>query len=218
MISVLDNWYTVMKDNDVKNLIDLYKKKDMEKIKATTDALIKSLNEKINQANQLLAKAKAMNNKPAEEYAQSAIEEYNAAINDLKKASQTDDYQTFLNYLNAAKKHEMAGDYYVNAARKALNGDLEQAKIDAEKAKEYSNLARQYEPGFNLAGLLGGKEGMKALLALVIAIVLAGAVWLMMGNKQLAVLVFIVSLALLLLAFYKPDLSSLKLPKIPKIS
>uniref|UniRef100_UPI000194EC42 PT26-6P n=1 Tax=Thermococcus sp. 26-2 TaxID=195518 RepID=UPI000194EC42 len=147
MISVLSNTYTVMKDQDVKNLIDLYKKKDREKINATTKAMINSLQEKIDEAEQLLAKAKGMNNENAIEYAQGAIDEYKAAINDLQKAAQQDDYQMFLNYLNAAKKHEMAGDYYVNAARKALNGDLEQAKIDAEKAKEYSNLAKEYEPG-----------------------------------------------------------------------
>jgi len=204
----------------VKNLIDLYKKKDREKINATTKAMINSLQEKIDEAEQLLAKGKGMNNENAIEYAQGAIDEYKAAINDLQKAAQQDDYQMFLNYLNAAKKHEMAGDYYVNAARKALNGDLEQAKIDAQKAKEYSNLAKEYEPGFNLAGLLGGKDGMKAILALVIAIVLAGAVWLIIGNKQLAALVFIVTLVILLLAFYKPSLpslSDLKLPEIPKI-
>ena len=220
MISVLSNTYTIMKDKDVKNLIDLYKKKDMEKIKATTEAMINSLQEKIDEAEQLLAKAKGMNNENAIEYAQGAIDEYHAAINDLQKAAQQDDYQMFLNYLNAAKKHEMAGDYYVNAARKALNGDIEQAKIDAQKAKEYSNLAKEYEPGFNLAGLLGGDLGKKVLIALIIAVVLAGAIYIFVGNKRLAALVFFTSLILLLLAFgaFKlPQISDLKLPEIPKI-
>lgn len=53
--------------------------------------------------------------------------------------------------LNAAKKHEQAGDYYRNAARKALNGDEEQAKIDAQKGQEYSDLAKEYEPHFSLS-------------------------------------------------------------------
>ena len=216
-ISVLQNLYVAVADQEVQKLINSFKKNDTAKIKGTVDALISGLQQKLDDTEQLLQKAQSLKNKDAEEYAEKAIAEYKAAINDLKKLEQVDDYQTFLNYLNAAKKHEQAGDYYRNAARKALDGDLEQAKIDAQKGDELSKLASEYEPGFNLAGLLGGKEGMKALLALVIAIVLAGAVWLMMGNKQLAVLVFIVSLVILLLAFYKPNLSSLTSLKPPKI-
>lgn len=209
LISVLTNTYTIIKDQDAKNLVDWYKNNEREKIDATVKTLINGLQEKIDLAEQLLAKAKAVGNEYAIEYAESAIDEYKAAVEDLQKALGQDDYQMFLNYLNAAKKREMAGDFYVEAAKKALNGDLEQAKIDAEKAKEYSNLAKEYEPGFSLGGLLG-EEGTKALIALVVAVILAGIVYIVVGNKRLAALVFAIALVVLLLVFFGDSISSLE--------
>ncbi|WP_297551418.1 hypothetical protein [Thermococcus sp.] len=150
-ISVEQNIMVAVADTEVQKLIASFKNNDRTTVEGTIQSLIQGLQQKIQDADDLLQKARGVGNKQAEEWAQAAIDEYNTAIDDLKKAGQADDYQQFLNMLNAAKKHEQAGDYYRNAARKALNGDYEQAKIDAQKGQEYSDLASEYEPHFNVS-------------------------------------------------------------------
>lgn len=150
-ISVQQNIMVAVADTEVQKLIASFKNNDQPAIEGTIQSLIQGLQQKIQDANDILQKAQGVGNEQAEEWAKQAIDEYNAAIDDLKKAEQSDDYQQFLNMLNAAKKHEQAGDYYRNAARKALNGDEEQAKIDAQKGQEYYELASEYEPHFNVS-------------------------------------------------------------------
>jgi len=180
-ISVLANIYMVLQDQEVEKLIQYWKDQDPEKVQAEVDAMINGLYDKIEDTKQLLQKAQELQNQKAEGYAKKAIDEYEAAIDNLEKIKQTDDYQEFLNRLNAAKKHEMAGDFYRNAARKALYGDLKQAELDAKKAEEYSDLANQYEPHVDIFGtaksLLQQKVfGIPLWALLVILFVLVGAI------------------------------------------
>lgn len=202
LISVVQNIRVVIADQEASKLISLFNAGDMDAIEATVNALINGIQEKIADAEQLKAKAQELGDDVAEEYATLAIKEYNAAISNLEKIKQVEDQQEFLNRLNAAKKHEQAGDFYREAARKQLNGDPYQAEIDAEKAKELSDLAKQYEPGFNLMKLFGEENALKFLFILIVAIILAAITYVTTGNQKLTALVFVITLVILTLLIF----------------
>lgn len=218
LISVLPNERLALDDEQIGQITQLVNdseisEADKQQITAQVNDWINGLQDKIQEATELKTKAEAQNNQVAAEYAASAVEEYRAAINDLEKLKETADVQMFLNYLNAAKKHEMAGDYYKSAAYKALHGEIEQAELDAKKAQELSDLAKDYEPHFNFAELLGDNM-LGVLLALIFAVILAGAVYLIVGSRKLAALVFIIVFVVILLTAGVFSFSSLKLPKL----
>jgi len=150
-ISVVQNIRAVLADKQLEEIAKLtndgkLSKEDIKKIRAQAQAWIGGLEEKIKNAEALKAKAEGIHNEEAAEYASNAISAYKDAIDALKKVQESDDIQSLLNWLNIAKKYEQAGDFYVNAAEKALFGDPEQAKLDAKKAKELIDLANQYKP------------------------------------------------------------------------
>lgn len=160
-VSVLQNTRVVLDDNQVEMLTQVasdnqISEDEREKIIQTANTLINGLREKIDQVEQLKTKAQNMGNSQAKDYAEKAIWAYNEAIKALEKAKDTDDSQMFLNWLNVAKKFEQAGDFYTNAADKALYNEIEQAKLDAKAAEDLVNLANEYKPGFNLGSLLSG--------------------------------------------------------------
>lgn len=186
-ISVLQNERLKLDDTQIEQLTQLVSdneisEADREQIVAQANEWITGLQDKIAEAEQLKEKAEAQQNEKAKEYAEKAIAEYQAAVKDLEKMKASGDVQTMLNYLNAAKKHEIAGDYYKNAAYKALSSEFEQAELDVQKAAEYSDLAKDYEPGFSLAGLgnISLPFGLTMMDLLVISIGLVVA-WL--GRK-----------------------------------
>jgi len=151
LISVMPNERLALDDTQIEQLTQLVKdneisEADTEQIVQYANQWINGLQDKIAEAEQLKEKAEAQQNDKAAEYASKAISEYQAAIDNLDKMKTTGDVQALLNYLNAAKKHEMSGDYYKSAAYKALSSEFEQAELDAKKAEEYSDLAKDYEP------------------------------------------------------------------------
>lgn len=206
-VSVVPNSRTVLADDQVTQLVqftddDQITEEEIEQIKGIAASLINGLQEKITAAESLKAKADAENNEKASLYAEKAIEAYEDAIEALNKITQTDAVQEYLNWLNVAKKLEQAGDFYTSAAEKALYGEYEQAELDAQKAGELVDLANDYKPSFNLAGLLGGDNAIAFIAILVISIILAGVLYIVTGNQRLAALVFFISFAVLFLLVF----------------
>ncbi|MFA4663365.1 hypothetical protein [Pyrococcus kukulkanii] len=194
LISVLQNERLKLDDTQVEQLTKLVKdneisEADREHIVAQANEWITGLQDKITEVEELKEKAQAQNNQKAIDYAEKAIKEYKAAIKDLEKVKSTKSVQTLLNYLNAAKKHEISGDYYKNAAYKALHNEHEQAELDAKKAEETSKLAKQYEPSIalTLAGLdipLDTDDIIVLAVGLLLALVLSrvlGNSWGLLG-------------------------------------
>ena len=184
-VSVEQNTRAVMDDTQIQQLITLVNdsaitQDDLNKIKSQVQSWINGLNEKITQAKAVESNAKGVGNTQAAGYAEKAIKAYEAATDALNHAASSDNKQGILNWLNAAKKYEQAGDFYISAAKKALYGAPEQAKLDAQMGDKLSNLASQYEPHIDVLGTVKNALSEKVMdiplwILLVIIFVLAGA-------------------------------------------
>ena len=175
-VSVEQNTRVVMDDTQIQQLTELVSDKqiskdDSEKIKAQIQSWLNGLDEKIQNAKVLQSKAKSLGYSDAEAYAYKAIKSYEAAKSALQQAQGEDDVQMLLNWLNAAKKYEQAGDFYVNAAQKALYGAPEQAELDAKMATKLSNVADKYEPHWNPWTSLQQLDWKKALILVALTLV-----------------------------------------------
>ncbi len=214
-VSVLQNTRVVLDDNQVEMLAQVasdnqISEDEREKIIQTANTLISGLREKIDQAEQLKTKAENMGNSQAKDYAEKAIWAYNEAIKALEKAKDTDDSQMFLNWLNVAKKFEQAGDFYTNAADKALYNEIEQAELDAKAAEDLVNLANEYKPGFSISNLLNGNIDKETLVIIIVGLVAAFVVRMIAGNAAAAVVIILLVLYLFGSAYLSQILDKLK--------
>jgi len=176
-VSVLDNMRVVLADNQTAQITQFtadgkLTEDDISQIRQMATAWIEGLNEKITTAQQLKEKADAEKNDKASLYAKKSIEAYQDAISVLQKTMQTDDVQMLLNFVNAAKKLEQAGDFYLSAAEKALYGEYEQAELDAQMGDELTELANRYLPRFDIANALSTLDWKSVLI--IVALIAAG--------------------------------------------
>lgn len=214
-ISVLQNTRVVLDDNQVERLAQIasdnqISEDEKEKIIQTANTLINGLREKIDHAEQLKVKAENVGNSQAKDYAEKAIWAYNEAIKALEKAKDTDDSQMFLNWLNVAKKFEQAGDFYTNAANKALYNEVEQAKLDAKAAKDLVNLANEYKPGFSILNGNINNINKETLVIIIVGLAAAFVVRMIAGNVAAAVVIILLVLYLFGSAYLGQILDKLK--------
>lgn len=153
-ISVLDDLTIVIDDEQIQKLMPLFNdgeisKADLEQIRTTASDWIHNLNQKIATAQEYLSMAQSRGDRTATNYAQTAINYYREAQKYLEALMNTNDVQIALNYLNAAKKMEFAGDYALEAAKNAVFGNYEQAEILIQNAQETAELAQSYIPTIN---------------------------------------------------------------------
>ena len=184
-VSVQQNERIVMDDTQIQQLATIVNQSvltadDLAQLKASVQSLINGLNEKLRTAKALEEQAKSVGNKQAEGYARKAEVAYQHAVDALNRAASSEQKQTILNYLNAAKKYEQAGDFYLNAAKKAQYGAPEQAALDAKMGDQLSDLANKYEPHvdvFSTAKSLASYKvfGIPLWVLLVVVFALAGA-------------------------------------------
>ncbi len=184
-VSVQPDERIVMDDTQIQQLATIVNQSvltadDLAQLKASVQSLINGLNEKIRTAEALEEQAKGVGNEQAESYAKKAEVAYQHAVDALSHAASSDNKQVILNYLNAAKKYEQAGDFYLSATKKALYGAPEQAELDAKMGDQLSDLASQYEPHIDILGTAKNalsKEvfGIPLWVLLIIIFVLAGA-------------------------------------------
>ena len=184
-VSVEPNERVVMDDTQIQQLVTLVNQSKLDnntlsQLKSDVQAMINGLNEKLQTAKAFEENAKGVGNTQAAGYAKKAEMAYQASIDALNHAASSNNKQQILNYLNAAKKYEQAGDFYMSAAKKALYGAPEQAKLDAQMGDHLSNLASQYEPHIDILGTAENALSEKVMgiplwVLLVIIFVLAGA-------------------------------------------
>ena len=184
-VSVEPNTHTVMDDTQIQQLVTLVNQSAIDnetlaQLKSDIQAMVNGLNDKLRTAQAIEKNAEGVKNTQAAGYAKKAEMAYKYAIDALNHAASSNDKQTILNYLNAAKKYEQAGDFYMSAAKKALYGAPEQAKLDAQMGDHLSNLASQYEPHIDVLGtaknaLSQKVRGIPLWVLLVIIFALAGA-------------------------------------------
>ena len=164
-VSVQENLDVAFKDSRVKPLVELVNKSqvteaDIQAAQQLVDTIKQELEKKKLQADELRAKAETMNIPEGIEYAKRAKSAYENAEKGLDKyldeVKKGKDGKWALNWLNYARKMEDAGDFWLNAAIKATNGLKEQAEWNAEQAQNIEGLAKQYEPHFDISGLLNG--------------------------------------------------------------
>lgn len=184
-VSVEQNTRVVMDDTQIQQLVTLVNQSkitedDLAKIKAQIQSWINGLNEKLQTAKALEQNAEGVGNTQAAAYAKKAEMAYQYAIDALNHAASSDQKQTILNWLNAAKKYEQAGDFYLNAAKKSQYGAPEQAALDAKMGDQLIDLGKQYTPHVDILGTAKNileKQvfGIPLWVLLIIIFVLAGA-------------------------------------------
>lgn len=159
-ITVISNREVVLADERVKEIADLLEKgdvsqEDIERIKQVASSMISGLERKKQVAIDL--KNKCANNDVARSYAEKAIYYYDAALRALKTLQTTDDPNQIATQLKLAKNYEMIGDYYIDAAEKALYGQMEQAEMSARNAQKLEEATKKYEPSmlFKAGSFLG---------------------------------------------------------------
>ncbi len=184
-VSVEQNTREVLDDAQLKQLVTIVDQKeitkdDLKKLKAQVQAWDNGLEQKIQSAQAFEEAAKKSGNTQAAAYAEKAIMSYKSAIDALNHAASADKKQTILNWLNAAKKFEQAGDFFMNAAKKQQYGAPEQAKLDAKMGEQLTQTAQEYTPHLNILGTMSNALSKKVLgielwIILVIVFALAGA-------------------------------------------
>ncbi|NJE09238.1 hypothetical protein E3E31_12040 [Thermococcus sp. M39] len=157
-VTVLDDLTMVIDDEQIQKLTALFddgeiSEADLEQIRATASDWIQNLNQKIATAQEYLSMAQSRGDETAANYAQTAINYYQEAQKYLEALMNTNDVQIALNYLNAAKKMEFAGDYALEAAKNAVFGNHEQAEILIQNAQDTAELAQSYIPTTNYAAV-----------------------------------------------------------------
>ncbi len=179
-MSVLDREKLALDDARVQKILPIFDdekitKTELELLKAQLDSVKQDLQNKIQAAEQLKKMAEANGNKEAAEYADRAIKYYQLELKMLDQATQTEDAQLALNYLNAAKKYEYAADFEKQAADKAYKGDSEGAKALDSQAQEYKKDGDKYVPHISIGGvtdaILGNLKDWKMLLLLAILLI-----------------------------------------------
>jgi len=162
-VSVQRNHYVATSDTRTTPLVKIANKStrtqaDIKEAESLVETIKQGLNEKIVTAESLKTKAEHLNDADAESYAKSAISAYKDAEEALNKYLNAvkGNNKYALNWLNVARKMEDAGDFYLNAAQNALNGDKEQAKYDATQAENIKGIAKEYKPHLNIKGILNG--------------------------------------------------------------
>ena len=192
-MTVLDMEKLALDDTRIQRILPIFDDKkitetELQTLKAELDSVKQDILEKIEAAKQLKQMAEANGNKEAAQYADRAIKYYQLELQMLSQATQTDDAQLALNYLNAAKKYEYAADFEKQAAEKANNGDVEAAKYLDSQARQYKEQADDYVPHISISGLadtiLGNLKDLKMLALL--AILLIGGYYLLGRTGALA--------------------------------
>lgn len=179
-MTVLDPEKLALDDTRVQRILPIFDdnkitETELQTLKAELESAKQDIQEKIQAAQQLKAMAEANGNTEAAQYADRAIKYYQLELQMLDQAAQTDDAQMALNYLNAAKKYEYAGDFEKQAAEKANMGDIEGARYLDSQAQDYKEQADQYVPHLNFSGLadsiLNNLKDWKMLLLLAVLII-----------------------------------------------
>ncbi|MCD6373364.1 MAG: hypothetical protein J7L37_07465, partial [Thermococcus sp.] len=179
-MSVLDREKLALDDTRTQKILPIFNDKkiteaELQTLKAELDSVKQDLQNKIQAAEQLKKMAEANGNKEAAEYADRAIKYYQLELKMLDQATQTEDAQLALNYLNAAKKYEYAADFEKQAADKAYKGDSEGAKMLDSQAQEYKKDGDDYVPHISISGLadtiLGNLKDPKYLALLAILLI-----------------------------------------------
>jgi len=192
-MSVLDREKLALDDARIQKILPIFDDKkitktELELLKAQLDSVKQDLQNKIQAAEQLKKMAEANGNKEAAQYADRAIKYYKLELSMLDQATQTEDSQLALNYLNAAKKYEYAGDFEKQAADRAYKGDSEGAKMLDSQAQEYKKAGDDYVPHISISGLadtiLGNLKDPKMLALL--AVLLVGGYYLLGRTGALA--------------------------------
>ena len=158
---------------------------DAEQAKALVDSIIAGLNEKIDSAEYWINRGSQLGNQDVVKYAQKAKECYQEAISFAEKIKGADNVNDVLRYLEVIRDEEMAGDYYLEAARQASYGNLEQAQTLATTAGEVEEVANEYKGGLSafFGNLPDDWSDLSELLPFLLKIALSIlAVWI---GKQL---------------------------------
>lgn len=167
---------------------------DAEQAKALVDTIIQELQEKIESADKYIETGSQLGNQKVVEYATKAKEHYQEAITYAKKIPTSEKLEDVIRYLEIVRDEEMAGDYYLEAARLASYGAYDQAETMAETAEKIADVAVQYK-GTILGGILGTNFQLGDLIWWLIALaIVAGVVYVLFGRRA-AVLVAVVFLA-----------------------
>ncbi|RLC83421.1 MAG: hypothetical protein DRJ03_17250 [Chloroflexi bacterium] len=153
---------------------------DAETAKALVDSIIDGLRRKVQDAEYYIEQGSQIGNTKVVEYAKKAKEHYGEAINYAEKIKGADNVNDVIRYLEIVRDEEMAGDYYLEAAKQASYGNYEQAETLAETAEKVANVANEYKPSF-FGGIPGLGEFQLGdllwwLIAMIVATIIVGAV------------------------------------------
>lgn len=167
---------------------------DAEQAKALVDAIVQELEEKVASAEHYIETGSQLGNQKVVDYATKAKEHYLEAITYAKKIPTSEKLEDTIRYLEIVRDEEMAGDYYLEAARLASYGAYDQAETMAETAEKIADVANQYKPSF--FGTPGfGNFQLGDLVWLLIALAIVAGVFYVLFGKRAAVLVAVVFLA-----------------------
>ncbi|WP_148882595.1 hypothetical protein [Thermococcus aciditolerans] len=167
---------------------------DAEQAKALVDAIVQELEEKVASAEHYIETGSQLGNQKVVDYATKAKEHYLEAIKYAKKIPTSEKLEDTIRYLEIVRDEEMAGDYYLEAARLASYGAHDQAETMAETAEKIADVADQYKPSF--FGIPGfGNFQLGDLVWWLIALAIVAGVFYVLFGKRAAVLVAVLFLA-----------------------
>jgi len=165
---------------------------DAEQAKALVGTIIQELEEKVDSAEHYIETGSQLGNQKVVDYATKAKEHYQEAIEYAKKIPTSEELEDTLRYLEIVRDEEMAGDYYLEAARLASYGANEQAETMAETAEQVADVADQYKPHFGIPGF--GDFDLGDLVWWLIALAIVAGVFYVIFGKRAAVLVAVLFL------------------------
>ncbi|ALM76209.1 hypothetical protein [Thermococcus barophilus] len=172
---------------------------DAQAARAMVDAIIDGLKKKVQDAEYYIEKGSQTGNSKVVEYAKKAKEHYEEAINYAEKIKSADNVNDVIRYLEIVRDEEMAGDYYLEAARQASYGNYEQAETLAKTGEDVAKAAEQYKPQ-TFPGIPGvGPFQLGDLLWWLIAIAIAFPILSAFVGKDIARIVLLVFIAFAIL-------------------
>ncbi|NJE47313.1 hypothetical protein E3E35_07860 [Thermococcus sp. GR7] len=167
---------------------------DAEQAKALVETIVQELEEKIASAEHYIEIGSQLGNQKVVDYATKAKEHYLEAITYAKKIPTSEKLEDTIRYLEIVRDEEMAGDYYLEAARLASYGAYDQAETMAETAEKIADVADEYK-GTILGGIFGTNFQLGDLIWWLIALAIVAGVFYVLFGKRAAVLVAVLFLA-----------------------
>ncbi|AMM53481.1 hypothetical protein [Pyrococcus kukulkanii] len=146
---------------------------DAEQARALVDTVIKQLKDKIETAEYWIERGSQLGNKDVVEYAKKAKEHYEEAIRYAEKIKSANNINDVIRYLEIVRDEEIAGDYYLEAARQASFNNKEQAETLAETAEKVSKVANKYKGGVAALPIPTDWSDIRELVPFIIRIVVS---------------------------------------------